>query len=81
VTVQNLVIDLKRYFPYNKFKRGRVSNKRLSADHGLLAMDTLASLDTLALIMRRISFLKGGHAAAIVNVSKFRRNILCLCSK
>jgi hypothetical protein len=49
---------------------------------GLLATDTLASLvNTLALIMRRISFLKGGHAAATVNVSEFRRDILCLCSK
>jgi hypothetical protein len=82
VTVQNSVIDLRRYFPCNKFKRGRVSNKRWSADHGLLATDTLASLvDTLALITRRISFLKGGCAAATVNVSEFRSNILRLCSK
>jgi hypothetical protein len=44
VTVQNLVIDLRHYFPCNKFKRGSVSNKWWSADHGLLAMDTLASL-------------------------------------
>jgi hypothetical protein len=45
-----------------------MSNKRWSADHGLLATDTLASLvDTLALITRRISFLKGGRA-------EFRRN-------
>jgi hypothetical protein len=61
--------NLRRYFPCNKFKRGRVSNKWWSADHGLLATDTLASL---ALITRRISFLKGGHTAATVNVSKFR---------
>jgi hypothetical protein len=82
VTVQNLVIDLRRYFPCNKFKRGSVSNKWWSADHGLLATDTLASLvDTLALITRRISFLKGGRAAATVNVSEFLRDILCLCSK
>jgi hypothetical protein len=82
VTVQNLGIDLRRYFPCNKFKRGSLSNKWWSADHGLLAMDTLSSLvDTLALITRRISFLKGGRAAATMNVSEFRRDILCLCSK
>jgi hypothetical protein len=82
VTVQNSVIDLRRHFPCNKFKSGRESNKRWSADHGLLATDTLASLiDTLALITRRISFLKGGRAAATVNVSEFRRDTLCLCSK
>jgi hypothetical protein len=82
VTVQNLVIDLKRYFPCNKFKRGRVSYKWWSANHGLLPSDTLASLvDTLALITRHISFLKCGRAAATVNVSEFRRDILCLCSK
>jgi hypothetical protein len=40
---------------YNKFKRGSVSNKWWSADHGLLATYTLVSLvDTLALITRRI---------------------------
>jgi hypothetical protein len=45
-------------------------------------MDTLASLvDTLALITRRVSFLKGGLAAATANVSEFRRDILCLRSK
>jgi hypothetical protein len=72
VTVQNSGIDLRRYFPCNKFKKGRVSNKRWSADHGLLATNTLASLvDTLALIRRRMSFLKGGRAAAIVNVGEF----------
>jgi hypothetical protein len=66
----------------NKFKRGSVSNKWWSADHGLLATDTLASLvDTLALITQRISFLKGGRAAGTVNVSEFQRDILCLCSK
>jgi hypothetical protein len=82
MTVQNLVKDLRRYFPCNKFKRGSVSNKWWSADHVLLATDTLASLvDTLALITRRISFLKGGRAAATVNVSEFRRDILRLCSK
>jgi hypothetical protein len=82
VTVPNLVIDLRRYFPCNEFKIGSVSNKSWSADQGLLAMDTFASLvDTLALITRRISFLKGGRAAATVNVSEFRRDILCLCSK
>jgi hypothetical protein len=75
VTVQNSVLDLRCYFPCNKFKRGRVSNKRWSTHHGLLATDTLASIvDTLALITRRISFLKGGRAAATVNVSEFRRN-------
>jgi hypothetical protein len=59
-----------------------MSNKWWSADHGLLATDTLALLvDTLALITRRISFLKGGRAAATVNVSEFRRDILCLYSK
>jgi hypothetical protein len=43
---------------YNKFKRGSVFSKWWSADHGLLATDTLASLvDTLVLITRRISFL------------------------
>jgi hypothetical protein len=67
---------------YNKFKRGRVSNKWWGADHSLLATDTLASLvDMLALITRHISFLRGGRPAATVNVSKFRRDILCLCSK
>jgi hypothetical protein len=82
VTVLNLVIDLRRYFPCNKFKRGILSNKWWSADHGLLATDTLASLvDTLALITRRISFLKGGRAAATVNVSELRRDKLRLCSK
>jgi hypothetical protein len=82
VTVQNSVIDLRRYFPCNKFKRGRVSNKRWSADHDLLTTDTLASLvDTLALITRRIRILKGGRAAATVNVSEFRRDTLCVCSK
>jgi hypothetical protein len=81
VTVQNSVLDLRHYFPGNKFKRGRVSNKRWSADHGLLPTDTLESLvDTLALITRRISFLKGGCTAATVNVSEFRRDILYLCS-
>jgi hypothetical protein len=80
VTVQNLVKDLRHYFPCNKFKRERVSNKRLSADHGLLATETLGSpVDTLALITRRISFLKGGRAAATVNVSEFRRDTLCAC--
>jgi hypothetical protein len=60
---------------YNNFKRGSVSNKWWSADHGLLATDTLGSLvDTLALITRRVSFLKGGRAAATVNVSEFRRD-------
>jgi hypothetical protein len=59
-----------------------MSNKWWSADHSLLATDTLASLvDTLALITRRVGFLKGGRAAATVNVSEFRRDILCLCSK
>jgi hypothetical protein len=59
-----------------------VSNEGWSADHGLLAMDTLASLvDTLALITRRVGFLKGGRAAATANVSEFRRDILCLCSQ
>jgi hypothetical protein len=82
VTVQNLFIDLRHYFSCNKFERGSVSNKRWSADQGLLATDTLASLvETLALITRRISFLKGGRAAATVNVSEFQRDILCLCSK
>jgi hypothetical protein len=72
VTVQNLVIDLRRYIPCNKFKRERVSNKWWTADHGMLATDTLASLvDRLALIKRRISFLKSGRAAATVNVSEF----------
>jgi hypothetical protein len=38
--------------------------------------DTLASLvDTLALITRRINFLKVGRAAATVNVSEFRKDI------
>jgi hypothetical protein len=51
VTVQNSVIDLRHHFPCNKFLRGRVSNKRWSADHGLLAMETSALLvDTLAQI-------------------------------
>jgi hypothetical protein len=51
-------------------------------DHGLPATDTLASLvDTLALITRRINVLKGGCAAATVNVGEFRRDTLCLCSK
>jgi hypothetical protein len=77
VTVQNSVIDLRHYFPCNKFKRGRVSNKMWSADHGLLATDTLASL----VDAWRISFLKGGSTAATVNVSEFGRDILCLCSK
>jgi hypothetical protein len=82
VTVQNLVTDLRRYFPCNKFIRGSVSNKWWGADHGLQATDTLASLvDTLALITRRIIFLKGGRAAVAVNVSEFRRDILCLRSK
>jgi hypothetical protein len=82
VIVPNFVIDLRRYFTCNKFKRGSVSNKWWSADQGLQAMDTLASLvDTLALITRRISFLKGGCAAATMNVSEFRKDILCLCSK
>jgi hypothetical protein len=82
VTLQNLIIDLRRYFLCNKFKRRSVSNKWWSADHGLLARDTLVSLfDKLALITWRISFLKGGRAAATVNVSEFRRAILCLCSK
>jgi hypothetical protein len=82
VTVHNLVIDLRRYFPCNKFKRGSVSNKWWSADHGLLATNTLASLvNRLALITQRISFLKGGRAAATVNVSEFQRDMLCLCSK
>jgi hypothetical protein len=78
VTVQNVVIDLRRYFPCNKFKKGSMSNKWWSADHGLLATGTLVSL---ALITWRISFLKGGCIAATVNVSEFRRDILCLCSK
>jgi hypothetical protein len=82
VTVQNLVMDLRRYFPCNKFKRESVSNKWSSADHGLLATNILASLvNRLALITRRISFIKGGRAAATVNVSEFRRDILCLFSK
>jgi hypothetical protein len=82
VTVQNVVIDLRRNFPCNRFKKGSVSNKWWSADHGLQATDILASLvDTLAVITRRKSFLKGGRAAATVNVSEFRRDILCLCSK
>jgi hypothetical protein len=82
VTVQNFVIDLRRYFPCNKFKRGSVSNKWWGADHGLPATDTLASLvDMLALITRHITFLKGGRAAATVNVSEFRRDILvCVLS-
>jgi hypothetical protein len=80
VTVQNLVIDLRRYFPCNKFKRGNVCKKWWSADHGLLAMDTLALLvGTLALIMGHISFLKAGRAAATVNVSEFRKDILWGC--
>jgi hypothetical protein len=59
-----------------------VSNKRWSADHGLQATDILVSLvDTLALITQRINFLKGGRAAATVNVSEFRKDILYLCSK
>jgi hypothetical protein len=73
---------LRRYFLYNRFQRGRVSNKRWSADHGLLVTDTLVSLvDTLALITRLISFPKGGLVVATGNVSKFGRDILCLCSK
>jgi hypothetical protein len=63
VIVQNLVIDLKRYFPCNKFKRGSMSRKWWSADHGLQATDTLTWLvHTLALITQRIIFLKGGRA-------------------
>jgi hypothetical protein len=82
VTAQNSVIDLRRYFSCNKFKRGRVSNMRWSADHGLQAADTLASLaDALALITRSIGFVKGGRAAVTVNVCEFRRDILCLCSE
>jgi hypothetical protein len=82
VTVQSSVIDLRRYFPCNRFKRGRVSNKKWSADHSLLATDTLASLvDGLAIITRCISYLKDGRAAATVNVSEFQRVILCLCPK
>jgi hypothetical protein len=83
VIVQNSVIDLRRYFPCNKFKRGSLSNKWWNADHGLRATETLASLvDTLALITRRISFLKGGRSAATVNVSEFGRDIqYCVCSK
>jgi hypothetical protein len=78
VTVQNSVIDLRRYFPCNNVRRGRVSNKSWRADHDLPATGTLASLvGTLALITRRIRFLKG----ATVNVSEFRRDTLCLCSK
>jgi hypothetical protein len=51
-----------------------VSNKWWSADHGLLATDTLASIvDTLALI----SFLKGACAAPTADVSEFRRHTLC----
>jgi hypothetical protein len=74
VTVQNSVIGLRRYFVYNKFKRGRLSNKRWSADHSLPATDTSASLvDTLALITRRISFLKGvypkGYTVLVCSVS------------
>jgi hypothetical protein len=79
VTVQNLVIDLRRYFPCNKFKRGSVSNKWWSVDHGLMATDALASLvNTLALITRRISFLKGGCAAVTVNVSN-SEGTYCIC--
>jgi hypothetical protein len=75
-------IYVRRYFPCIKFKRGSVSNKWWSADHGLLATDTLASLvDTLALITRRIIFLKGIRTAATVNVREFRRDTLFLCSK
>jgi hypothetical protein len=52
VTVQNLVIDLRRCFPCNKLKRG---SEWWSADHGLLAKDTLALLvDTFVLITRRV---------------------------
>jgi hypothetical protein len=76
VTFQNLVIDLRRYFPCNKFKRGSVSSKWWSADHGLKSTDTLASLvDTLAVITERTSCLKGGRTAATVNVREFRRDI------
>jgi hypothetical protein len=72
--------DLRRCFLCNKFKRGGVSNKWWTADHGLLVTDALASLvGTLALITQRISFLKGGRAAATVNVSEFRRDILWGC--
>jgi hypothetical protein len=82
VIAQNLAIDLRRNFPCNKFNRGSVSKKWWSADHDLLATGTLASLvDTLTPITRRVSFLKGGRAAATVNVSEFRRDVLCLCSK
>jgi hypothetical protein len=38
-------------------------------------------VDTLALITRRISFLKGGCDAVTVNVSEFRRDILRMCSE
>jgi hypothetical protein len=55
VTVQNSFIGLRRYFSCNKFKRGRVSNKRWSADHGLLATDTLASLVDMLLCANRLN--------------------------
>jgi hypothetical protein len=59
-----------------------MSSKWWGADHGLQATDTLASLaDTFAIITGRISFLKGGLAAATMNVSEFRRDILCLRSR
>jgi hypothetical protein len=81
VTVQNVVVDLRRYFLCNKLKRGSVS-KKWSADHGLLATDTLASLvDTLALITRRIRFLEGGCAAASMTFSELQMDMLCLRSK
>jgi hypothetical protein len=49
VTVQNLVIDLRRYM--TNLKGEACQKKWWSADHGLLATDTLALLvDTLVLI-------------------------------
>jgi hypothetical protein len=75
VTVQNMVKDLRRYFPYLKGVACPTSG-------GVRTTETLASLvDTLALITWHISYLKGGCAVVTVNVSKFRRDILCLCSQ
>jgi hypothetical protein len=79
VTVQNFVIDLRRYIT-NLIGETCATNG--GARTTVCWPQTFASLvDTLALITRHISFLKGGRAAATANVSEFRRGILCLCSK
>jgi hypothetical protein len=81
VTVQNSVIDFRRNFYLITNLKREGCPTRDGVRTAVCWPRTLWRVDALALITRRISFLKCGRPAATVNVSEFRSDTLCLCSK